>query len=614
MKVDLPKSRWFHLLLLCPLLVLVTTLSGCWKPFLSDTPNLGQALANETKRPSVGDLTVQIGTNYLKIEGVALVTGLDFTGSNPPPGMRRSTLLTEMQTHQVEDPNSLLASENTSVVVVRGFLPPGVRIGDPIDIEVITPSLSETTSLANGWLLRSRLREVKLFGHAVHSSDVMALAKGPVLVQSLFRGNDDDVDRRSGLVLGGGTSRIDRPLGLVVRNEHSSVRTSNKVGVAINKRFFQGGRGSQSGVARPMTDNYIQLTLLPRYKLNVARYLQVINAIVLMESPLEQQQRLGMLSRKLLEPTTAAEASVQLEAIGNPAIATLKTGLVSDDPEVRFYSAEALAYLDESSAAPILATLASKYHAFRWHALAALSAMDHVAALDALSELLDVKSAETRFGAFRALRSRTPDAPLVRGQKMADFFYHVIPTTKSQVVHFSNSRNPDIVVFGTDIQVQPRSFIYAGKEIIVRPIKEGHLQVSRFSPGQADRFTTCTTELGDLLTAIVRVGGGYGETLECLHAANEGGAINARVLVGARPRPGRSYFRDQQLDEESQVEEPETLFQMANPIPDLFNNRLLQGRDPLPAGPDEDADGSSPSVTAEPEENFFSRFKKTLSW
>ena len=197
---------------------------------------------------------------------------------------------------------------------------------------------------------------------------------------------------------------------------------------------------------------------------------------------------------------------------------------------------------------------------------------------------------------------------------MADFFYHVIPTTKSQVVHFSNSRNPDIVVFGTDIQVQPRSFIYAGKEIIVRPIKEGHLQVSRFSPGQADRFTTCTTELGDLLTAIVRVGGGYGETLECLHAANEGGAINARVLVGARPRPGRSYFRDQQLDEESQVEEPETLFQMANPIPDLFNNRLLQGRDPLPAGPDEDADGSSPSVTAEPEENFFSRFKKTLSW
>ena len=553
---------------------------GCWKPFLNEVADLGQVLEEEEEAPlTVGSLTVPIGTNHLKIESVALVTGLDGTGSDPPPGMQRSTLLSEMQSHKVEDPNGIMASPNTSVVVVRGFLPPGVRKGDRFDIEVISPSASVTSSLVHGWLLRSRLREVALVNHAVHSGHVAALAEGPVLVQSLFRGSDDRTDQLSGLVLGGGLSRMDRPLGLVVRNEHSSVRTSSRVGTAINKRFYQAGGGTQAGVARPMRDNYVQLSLHPRYKSNVARYIQVINAIVIWETPLQQQDRMEMLTRKLLEPTTAAEACLQLEAIGNPAISNLQQGLASGDPEVRFYSAEALAYLDESSAAPVLAELASHYQAFRWHALAALSAMDHVAALDALSDLMDVTSAETRFGAFRALRERTPDAPLVQGRKIADFSFHVIPTTQSQVVHFSISRHPDVVVFGTDIHVRPSSFIYAGKEILIRPGEEGQLQVSRFAAGQSDRYATCSTSLPDLLEAIVQVGGGYGEVLQCLQAASESKAINARVLVGARPRPGRSYFRDQPLEGSQDPVGQESSFQIVNPLPDLFSNRLLWGRD-----------------------------------
>jgi hypothetical protein len=583
------------LLAVVPVAIAVLAVAGCWKPFLNEIPDLSQILKEDEQTVvTVGGLTVPIGTNHLKIESVALVTGLKGTGSDPPPGMQRSTLLSEMQSHKVEDPNRIMASPNTSVVVVRGFLPPGVRKGDRFDIEVISPSASTTTSLVQGWLLRSRLREVALVNHAVHSGHVAALAEGPVLVQSLFRGSDDKTDQLSGLVLGGGISRIDRPLGLVVRNEHSSVRTSSRVGTAINKRFYQAGGGTQAGVAKPMRDNFVELSLHPRYKSNVARYIQVINAIVIWETPLQQKQRIEILTRKLLEPTTAAEACIQLEAIGNPAIASLQQGLADDDPEVRFYAAEALAYLDESLAAPVLAELASHYHAFRWHALAALSAMDHVAALDALSDLMDVPSAETRFGAFRALRERTPDAPLVQGQRMPDFSYHVIPTTQSQVVHFSISRYSDMVIFGTDIHVQPSSFIYAGKEILIRTGQEGQLQVSRFVAGQADRYTTCSTSLPDLLEAIVRVGGGYANVLQCLHHASESKAINARVLVGARPRPGRSYFRDQPLEGSKKLADQRIPFQIVNPLPNLFSNRLLWGRDTQapPRAGDRSAEGS----------------------
>ena len=53
--------------------------------------------------------------------------------------------------------------------------------------------------------------------------------------------------------------------------------------------------------------------------------------------------------------------------------------------------------------------------------------MDHVAAYEALNELLHVPSAETRYGAFRALRTRNAADPLVRGESLGGgFAYHVI--------------------------------------------------------------------------------------------------------------------------------------------------------------------------------------------
>ena len=51
-----------------------------------------------------------------------------------------------------------------SLVVVRGYLPPGVQKGDRIDVEVVVPPKSKTTSLRGGYLLHSRLRELRVSG------------------------------------------------------------------------------------------------------------------------------------------------------------------------------------------------------------------------------------------------------------------------------------------------------------------------------------------------------------------------------------------------------------------------------------------------------------------
>ena len=59
----------------------------------------------ESRVKLVGDFARPYGNNYIKIEAVALVTGLDNTGEDPAPSPQREALLHEMKTRGVERPN-----------------------------------------------------------------------------------------------------------------------------------------------------------------------------------------------------------------------------------------------------------------------------------------------------------------------------------------------------------------------------------------------------------------------------------------------------------------------------------------------------------------------------
>src|SRR5437867_10529447 len=136
---------------------------GCATPlFRGQTPDEETAIDQEEKKTDmVGDIARPRGLNPIKLESVALVTNLDNTGSDPPPSEQRTMLITEMQSHDVRQPDKILASPTTSLVYVRAYLPPGVQKGDPLDVEVHIPSRSETTSLRGGWLMQTRLRQME---------------------------------------------------------------------------------------------------------------------------------------------------------------------------------------------------------------------------------------------------------------------------------------------------------------------------------------------------------------------------------------------------------------------------------------------------------------------
>jgi hypothetical protein len=192
-----------------------------------------------------------------------------------------------------------------------------------------------------------------------------------------------------------------------------------------------------------------------------------------------------------------------------------------------------------------LAQSAASEAAFRWHALTALASMTHVSALDALNDLLHAQSIETRYGAFRAIRTRNAAEPATKGELLdKKFRYHVIPTTGEPLVHVARSRKPEIVLFGHEQQIRPAKFLFAGREIMVTALDSGELKVGRFLPGHETQYETCPARLDPLIRTIVNLGGGYGDVIQCLQEAREANCLDGRLAVEALPRPNRKFYRD----------------------------------------------------------------------
>lgn len=578
-------SRWL-MKPIQPLFLLVLAVglgpsAGCRSPlFYGQSPDDEADSAKESVKESDGaelirQIAVPDGLGYQQVQGVGLVLNLDHTGSSPPPSPLRDELLSEMQTHKVEGPKRYMNSDRTSIVHVRALIPPGAKPGDRIDVEVRVPRGSKTSDLHNGWLMMTRLREQAILGNRIRTGRVLALAQGNIVTDKVFGAKQEDVYKVRGRILGGAQVQSERMLGLRLREEYASPFKTSAAAAAINARFHYSDGGSKKGVATPRDDVYITLKVPRRYQNNVYRYVQIVRNIAVGESVPERGERLRTLERMLHEPTSAAIAAIRLEAIGETAIPILKSGLKSPNREVNFYAAEALAHLDDAEAAPALALAAKTERAFRWHALAALSTMDHVSAYDALSELLDDTSAEARYGAFRSLRIRNPNDPLFKGQVLGredrEFVYHQITTNGEPMIHFSSTHSPEVVLFGMEQRMTPPAFVFAGKDIMLKGTADGRIRVIRFQVGQDEEERVVSTRLDHVIRAIAELGGSYTDLYQCVASAKVEGYISSRLVVNAKAHRNRQYHRDDEDGADGAEDSSETAH---GPVPDMFADRL----------------------------------------
>ncbi len=507
------------------------------------------------KVPDLPDLVRQAavphGLTFVSVEGVAAVNALPGTGGSVPPSGLRDQLVEEMKKHDVPDLNGFLERPETALVRVQAIIPPGVRRGDPIDLRIISPPRSEASDLHGGWLMDTRLRQQQTLSGMVRRSDVLVVGTGNILTRANSEPGDDMNLKLEGVVIAGGRIQQDRKLGLVIRPEYQHVKMAAQLAEAINQRFYFFDGATRGGIAKAREDDFIEISVHPRYRRNIHRLMAVVSMVVAKGESAETQHRLASLGRRMAEPTTAADAAMQLEALGERAIPTLLEALQHPDLEIRFYAAEALAYLERSEAIAPLEQAAAEQAAFRYPALIALEGMDSRSSLDALQRLMNQPSIETRYGALRSIRRRPDGQVILRPVKLGGGVeFYSVASEASPFIAVSLSERPEIVSFGPDCPVEIPDFLFGPAGLVIRPEESepGKLRISRFQPGSDDRRASVPATVSGLLTGITLAGGGYGDCVAVLRLAKKNQFISCGLAIDPLPKSLRTYHREELLE------------------------------------------------------------------
>jgi len=374
------------------------------------------------------------------------------------------------------------------------------------------------------------------------------IASGAVLVDAL-----GDVSKasaaslRRGRIPGGAKyTGEDRILTVSIKNEYRTVRMSKILADRIGRRFYD---YDEHGIRRPLaeakTNDRLELIVHDRYRDNYARYLQCIRSMALQETPVERHLRMQELTEQIKFGPTAEEAALKLEAIGPEAIPTLKEGLTSPDLEARFHAGVALAYLGNTDGVSALKEAASQEMAFRVYALAAMSAMPDGNAGEALRELMSEPSIETRYGAFRAYSTMTPNDPNIKGAQLEGHFsLHPIQSTAAPLVHLTRYKKAEIVVFDETQEFQLPLVLRAGNRVLVQGTPHNNtIVVKRIAPGERERSKTVSARVVDVIAACSDLGATYPDIVEMLVQAEIQHNLPGQLAIDTLPKPGRVYER-----------------------------------------------------------------------
>ena len=496
---------------------------------------------------TIGDMTTVANAESLPVTGVGLVVNLDGTGSSAPPGVYRTMLENQLHKNKVpmEHVKEVLASPSTSLVLVTALIPPGARKDDPLDVEITLPRESRTTSLRGGRLLECPLlnfenkRNIdKVFAPSTQGGDQfipghkVARAEGQLLVG--LGDGDDSGKMRQARIWGGGRSLMDRPFYLALNSDQQFGRVAQAVAARINETFHGAFQGDMAAARDKFS---IALNVPAQYKLNLPRYLRVVRLIPLMEAPAERLPYRKHLAAQLLDPAHAVTAALRLEALGDESIPALKHGLTSDHALVRFCSAEALAYLNCPSCGEELARIVKEQPVLRAFSLTALASLNEAVSHVELRKLLEDTAPETRYGAFRALRTLDEHEESIHGEQLDHTFWlHRVAPGSPALVHLSVRNRAEIVLFGDDISLIPPFPILAGDFTITAGREDDHCTISHISTRTGSRQRQCSLKLEEVLHAMAEMGASYPEVVELLHRADRLQCLSCKVAVDALPQ------------------------------------------------------------------------------
>jgi hypothetical protein len=531
---------------------------------------------------TVGTKTVMGNTEPIAVSGVGLVLGLKGTGSSPPPDGWRETMEKRLKQLQ-RNPKEILDDPNktTSLVLVSGVIPAGARTGDKLDLTVVLPPGSKTTSLNHGELFQTELFNYELAGNArqaLAASGVptgkvplasanalllgskLAVGEGPLVVGAMLpetpaeaapapadataRRATDNPSARVAKVWDGMTNHLDRPYHFLLNGDGPQPKLAMLIASRLNT-VFHGSGGRDGKVAEAAVDGrpMVKVYAPPSYRLNHQRFILVARQVPLI-APGPTDPTRKKLEQELLAPETAVVAAMKLEALGTDGEAALRVGLESKDhaPWVRFAAAEALCYLGKAdpTAARILAECAEKHPALRTHALLALASQDDAHCLDQLVELMRKGDPHLRYGAFHALRLADEKHPAVRGREMArSYWLHQVAADSDSLVHLTTDRRNEIVLFGSVWPLTGGFAFPLGTDFTVtRKDGEESVVINRLVTKNGEMSTVTgkyRADLGVVLKGLAEMGGGYAEAIEFVRRVHAAEQLACKLAVDANP-------------------------------------------------------------------------------
>jgi len=456
-------------------------------------------------RGTIGSEVSIAGIEGMIVSGYGLVVGLDGTGSGIVPIGVRAVLEDEMRKQGVGtgapesgplaniSPSRLIDSDETAVVLVQAYIPAGLPMGAPFDVEVTALNGSGVTSLEGGRLYTTNLRRGVASPSAPDTMTV-ANANGPIFINPFAFDKpgsvgDETIQRTRGRVLAGG--RVIQPQGIRLTLDNPSHSRAREITRSINNKFQRGVRGD---VAVGRSDELIVVEIPMQWRnepemfINLVQYTRVDQAF-----PEEWARRYA--TALVEQPELAPQLSWCLRALGQPAIPYLRPLYTHPESVPRLAAIEAGAWVGDLTVRPYIEDLVEngpiglRADAMRW--LTRLPVGRDPGIREYLRSHLNNPDIALRVTAYECLK-KINDAGIIT-RPMGDKFVLDIVRSDQPTIYITQSRTPRIVLFGMNLELLPEIFVDAwdGKLMMKADPENGRAEVfyrrsSRVSPRRMD--------------------------------------------------------------------------------------------------------------------------------
>jgi len=515
------------------MLVIVSFVPGCGE-------QVGKKLVPEIDLgTTIGSLTEVFTVQFIAVEGYGVVGGLRGTGSPEcPPQIRaylKQYILSQLPKGEI-DVDKFISSPNTAVVRVRGMMPAAATRNQYFDVMV--SALPGTTSLEGGWLYEADLKAAGSFGLATR---VLAKVEGPVFMDTI---GASDTDKRIGYILAGGRSLEEYTITLALRQPDYLV--ARRIGNVLNARF-------DSLTAKAVTPDVIELRVPAEYGRQEQRFISIVRATYLGETPEITAERINTYARRLAVGEDKDASEVALEAIGRGSLGKLAILLNSSNEEVRLRAARCMLNLGNDEGLETLRSITTDERSdYRIEALEAITAAANRNDAAAISRsLLRDNDFDVRLTAYEELR-KLDDIAIARKLIAGNFFLEQITQATHKEIFVSRSGQPRIVLFGAPIYCLDNVFVQSadGEITIDVPAGQRHVSLIRKVPKRPDVIKLKSSfELSDIIQTlceepIVEEGSGarpglnvsYADAIALLKQMCEQGAVKAQFRAGPLPK------------------------------------------------------------------------------